>query len=82
MTEKEAWLKIARTHEGIGPCRVGLCWSIRGLPGCNCRAAMRKRLRLLAPTRDAVWFWPINNSRKTRDLRATACCFLAAMCND
>ncbi|KKK52010.1 hypothetical protein LCGC14_3109250 [marine sediment metagenome] len=81
MTEKEAWLEIARTYDGDGPCQVGLCWSIRDIPSCAWRAAMRKRLRLFAPSRTAVWYWPINKSREARDLRATACCFLAAMCD-
>lgn len=28
------------------------------------------------------FFWPENCHRASRTLRATACCFLAAMCND
>ena len=28
------------------------------------------------------FFWPENLRRTSRDLRATACCFLAAMCDD
>lgn len=82
MTEKEAWLELARTYEGTGHCELGLCWSIREMLRCNCRVAMRKRLRLFAPGRSAAWFWPINKSRESRDLRATACGFLAAMCDD
>ena len=30
---------------------------------------------------DCEFFWPDNDLRPTRDIRATACCFLAAMCD-
>ena len=78
MTEKEAWLDWGkRCTEKVDPvCMPGLClWSTR-LP------EMREHLQLFCPTGmtcdDYWWRWTPRGIAE----RATACCFLAAMCDD
>ncbi len=88
MTEKEAWLELAHEYEtNSTPSSVaerhitGLCLRINAFRSAP-RVAMREHLSLFAPYRGAVWYWAAcDNSKRTRDLRATACCFLAAMCD-
>ena len=87
MTEKETWLKIAAQFDAAGPCdAIGICHGIDTLAAaaeasyalCN---AMKVRLRLFSPHQGG-WYWPCDKRRVNRTLRATACCFLAAMCDD
>ena len=84
MTEKQAWLKFARDYDSTKHVKhIGLCRTIEdsGVSG-DMGFAMRERLRWFRPYPHAVWYWPCNRTRLTSTLRATACCFLAAMCDD
>ena len=94
MTEKAAWLELAEMFDSVEPlpifrgeyCAfpvVGICDAIlrQGLPLRQC-SRMRQRLTSFQPKEWAIWYWPENITRTSRTLRATACCFLAAMCDD
>ena len=83
MTEKEAWLKIGDEYETLSNPTIGLCVRIRAFPTRMnpLKAAMRNRLFLFAPHPGDVWYWNADNRKQTRAFRATACCFLAAMCD-
>ena len=87
MTESEAWLKAANEYENnltpirFGQHTTGLCIWIsltRGVP----KRKMRRQLRLFQRTGGDVWYGPPSNGKVTRELRATACGFLAAMADD
>ena len=94
MTEKEAWLEIAEMFDSQEPtwCPgvMGICWATvtlqhRGMIGYATKHEMINRLGEYFnpngkdPTRD--FFWPQDTRGVNRTLRATACCFLAAMCD-
>lgn len=90
MTEKEAWLHIAAEYASRRklPC-LGLCYYAGNIMvECDLIEAsmgrtMCGRVFLFKPSPKADgWYWPQNFTRATRDLRATAACFLAAMCDD
>ena len=94
MTEKAAWLELAEMFDSVEPLPifrgvycdfppVGICDAIlcQGLPSRQGRR-MRQRLTSFQPHEWAIWYWPENITRTSRTLRATACCFLAAMCDD
>ena len=87
MTEKEAWLELANgieTHKEPYHTHTGLCYRISAqLDGRISKVqqtVMQRRLKIFEPSPGAVWWWwPRENTPETRTLRATACCFLAAM---
>ena len=98
MTEKEAWLELAEmfgsdrplpqirgTDDNFATTVDGICWGIeyltqQGNINLDTDEAMDDRLySFFLPERSvAGYFWP----RGLRQLRAMACCFLAAMCDD
>ena len=84
MTESEAWLKLAEMFDNDTTTGVGLCYTVSDLAidqiitGRMSRG-MHRRLLLFAPRVGAIWFWPSSRNLEIRTLRATACCFLAAM---
>ncbi len=86
MTEKEAWLELAEMFEGNnGTPDLGLCDNItklweKDLIDFRTEDSMVYRLSLF--DNGQVFYWPRNTRRPTRDLRVTACGFLAAMCDD
>ena len=95
MTESEAWLNLAETFEADRPLPhypkyllVGIC-SQMGMLASQRAISIYMLKRMTARLDecfnpngvDMNWnfFWAENDRRPTRDLRATACCFLAAM---
>ena len=94
MTEKEAWLELAEMfgsgsrlpsiYPDISTYRVrGICDGIdyledRGKIPNVLMLPMEKRL-YESFDNGCIYFWGRNGARKPR---ATACCFLAAMCDD
>ncbi len=81
MTEKEAWLEIARQMIEGSCGSVGICDAIKSIATVDMWYTMKTRLRMFSP-QEGGWYWPVNKRRVTRTLPATACCFLAAMCDD
>lgn len=96
MTEKEAWLELAKIYEPGKPVpgsdwfvRYGICHGIEYLQGGldnvsgEMASDMRQRLEIFRPldpdTETGGYYW---GDRGSRQPRATACGFLAAMCND
>ena len=98
MTEKQAWLKLAGMYEpGARPpvyrdrckalvkVRSGICFGLeylemRGDITKDMDNTMEDRLReFFTPADFVAYFWP---KGKCRAERATACGFLAAMCDD
>lgn len=89
MTEKEAWLGMAYR------CVVArdnhfLCHKVNRRR-LNLRPQIKERLWLFRPDLDSDcgepwWYWgtegEVETLQEANDQRATACCFLAAMCND
>ncbi len=74
----------------VGPIN-GICDALLHLANeqsrisCDVERVMIVRLgEYFNPNGKNVWFeffWPDNHRRTSRTLRATACCFLAAMCD-
>lgn len=98
MTEKEAWLELAEKYEpGARPpvyrddtnklqkVSSGICFGLEYLQLRNditrdMNTRMDFRLHeFFAPGTFVAYFWPMGECRAER---ATACCFLAAMCDD
>ena len=96
MTEKEAWLKIARmftsgnlplvidarrTFRVDGICRGTLYLRKRGFIDRQREMEMDHHLewRFRPPDTPGGYYWPRNQDHHGE--RATACCFLAAMCD-
>ena len=96
MTEKEAWLELAEMFESGKPVLQvhtdyvvsqpvdGICWGLEylkqeGIIDSEMDSAMDERLY--------AFFWPENTHKGyfwrkgLRKPRATACCFLAAICD-
>ncbi len=87
--ESEAWLKIARKCVRIRNEAVFLCEETKAVEPPALSSQMCCRLKLFRPTK---WCGPHNlwwkselpgiTRKDANDQRATACCFLAAMCDD
>ena len=98
MTEKQAWLELAAiflsdeplpTHQPVP--FVGICSQLFTLVNRGAITAYRKgrMIRRLdehfnpnGVNPKTHFFWLSTAERSIRDLRATACGFLAAMCDD
>ena len=78
MTEKEAWLEIADKCVETRDDAVFLCHETMD-------GQMRKRLEMFKPLTSCFVWWERRNDSdpagEVNDQRATACCFLAAMCD-
>ena len=88
MTEKEAWLSVAKV--GVNdPDVFFLCWNIEYLHiSTQLKRQMHDRLRLFKPevtsTCDKPWWNRYGDgvrSTRGRNQRVLACLFLAAMCD-
>ncbi len=88
MTEKEAWLKSARKCI-LARDSCFLCHEVKHRR-LNLRPQMKERLWLFRPDPDSdcglPWWWygygdDCKDLTEANECRATACCFLAAMCD-
>ena len=83
MTEKEAWLKIGQKCAKSKWVEY-LCHETVDAPS-HLRAQMLVRLFRFMPHENPSHFsawWVDGTTRIVNDQRATACCFLAAMCEE
>ena len=97
MTEKEAWLRLAEIFGADGELPTHFDWPLIGICSQTktlvhrrsiTRYMQRRMIRRLDKyfnpngfNPESQFFWLPNTNRPTRTLRATACCFLAAMCD-
>ena len=87
MTEKEAWLELAKKACTSGNGMFFLCTETKDLAPNGLCDQMLYRLELFNPRHDTgrVW-WNFTEDNETPteldNQRATACCFLAAMAEE
>ena len=98
MTEKEAWLKLAEMFDSNMPMPPidENCYRIIGLCQGTAYLSLRRTItwgmedqmdrHMFSHFQDddnyGTFLWPENRRRTSRTPRATACGFLAAMCDD